>query len=118
MRRIPTLAVAVTATTMLALTACGGGGGFSSGSATQNTKTGPVKLTVMIGSSGDAETSGIYKVADPREWRRACMQNRGVFAGLNLPLGKVHAVDQGPVAMHEVNTHLDYLALLRSLTKR
>jgi multiple sugar transport system substrate-binding protein len=32
---------------------------FSSGSATQNTKTGPVKLTVMIGSSGDAETTAV-----------------------------------------------------------
>jgi choline kinase len=71
----------------------------------------------------DAETSGIYKVSDPalvREWRRACMQNRGVFAGLNLPLGgrDVHAVDQKDVWVHEVNTHPDYLALLRYRSKR
>ena len=59
MRRTPILAVAATATTILAMSACGGGGGFSSGSATQNTKTGPVKLTVMIGSSGDAETTAV-----------------------------------------------------------
>lgn len=59
MRRTPFLAVAATATTMLAMSACGGGGGFSSGSATQNTKKGPVHLTVMIGSSGDAETTAV-----------------------------------------------------------
>jgi multiple sugar transport system substrate-binding protein len=59
MRRIPTLAVAVAAMTALATSACSGGGGFSSNSATQNTKSGPVKLTVMIGSSGDAETAAV-----------------------------------------------------------
>ena len=59
MRRTPILAVALAATSALALSACGGGGGFSSSSATQNTKKGPVKLTVMIGSSGDAETKAV-----------------------------------------------------------
>src|SRR6476661_5602552 len=59
MRRIPILAVAATATTILAMSACGGGSGFSGSSATQNTKKGPVHLTVMIGSSGDAETTAV-----------------------------------------------------------
>jgi multiple sugar transport system substrate-binding protein len=59
MRRTPILAVTLAATSALALSACGGGGGFSSSSATQNTKKGPVKLTVMIGSSGDAETKAV-----------------------------------------------------------
>ncbi|MFC8504751.1 extracellular solute-binding protein [Pedococcus sp. NPDC057267] len=58
MRRTPILAVALAATSALALSACGGGG-FSSSTATQNTKKGPVKLTVMIGSSGDAETKAV-----------------------------------------------------------
>lgn len=53
-----TAAVALAATGALALSACGGGG-FSGSSASQNSKSGPVKLTVMIGSSGDAETAAV-----------------------------------------------------------
>ena len=44
----------------LALSACGGGGFNDNGNtASQNTSSGPVKLTVMIGSSGDAETNAV-----------------------------------------------------------
>ncbi len=53
-----TATVALAAAGALALAACGGGG-FSSSSATQNTAKGPVKLSVMIGSSGDAETAAV-----------------------------------------------------------
>ena len=59
MMRNTKLGLIFAVTASLALTACGGGGGFSGSSATQNTKTGPVKLTVMIGSSGDAETAAV-----------------------------------------------------------
>lgn len=65
----------------------------------------------------DCETIGIYKVSDPsvlRTWKRACAQNRSVFAGINLPLDAVPiaAVDKGNRFLHEVNTHLDYLNLI------
>ncbi len=53
-----TATVALAAAGALTLAACGGGG-FSSSSATQNTAKGPVKLSVMIGSSGDAETAAV-----------------------------------------------------------
>ena len=66
----------------------------------------------------DVETTGIYKVSSPpllREWKRACAHNRSVFAGINLPLaaGPVAAVEIGDRFFHEVNTHLDYLSLIR-----
>lgn len=51
--------LAIAAMGAIVLSACSGGGGFSSGSATQKPKAGPVKLTVMIGSSGDAETAAV-----------------------------------------------------------
>lgn len=53
-------ALALAATGALVLSACGGGG-FSgnSNAPAQNTSAGPVKLTVMIGSSGDAETNAV-----------------------------------------------------------
>ena len=56
-----TLAVAAVSVGTLGLSACGGGG-FSSGTSTATSAasaSGPVKLTVMIGSSGDAETAAV-----------------------------------------------------------
>ena len=66
----------------------------------------------------DLETTGIYKVSDGgilREWKRACAQNRSVFAGINLPFqdGSVAALSKGTRFFHEVNTHIDYLNLIR-----
>lgn len=55
--------LAIAASGALALTACGGGGFNNNNSGTQPSKTGPVKLTVMIGSSGDAETSAVKAAA-------------------------------------------------------
>ena len=46
----------------LALTACGGG--FTSSSSAQQQTTGKVKLQIMIGSSGDAETNAVKAAAD------------------------------------------------------
>ena len=43
----------------LTLAACSGGGGFSQPAATQAPASGPVALTMMIGSSGDAETNAV-----------------------------------------------------------
>lgn len=82
---------------------------------------GGVVRSVYLGEpkrADDVETTGIYKVSDPvllREWKRACAHSRSVFAGLNLPLGggDVAAVDKGGCFFHEVNTHLDYLGLIR-----
>lgn len=49
----------------LTLAACSGGGGFtaSPSGTTPAAQTGPVKLTIMIGSSGDAETNAVKAAA-------------------------------------------------------
>jgi hypothetical protein len=65
----------------------------------------------------DTETIGIYKASTPRvlrEWKRACAENRGVFAGVNLPLEvtDIAEVDMGAVMFHEVNDVLDFLNLI------
>jgi multiple sugar transport system substrate-binding protein len=52
-------AAALCATAALLLGACGGGGGFDAKKSTQPSKSGPVKLQLMIGSSGDAETNAV-----------------------------------------------------------
>jgi multiple sugar transport system substrate-binding protein len=58
------VALALCACGALALSACGGGGGGSSfGGATKSQATGPAKLTIMIGSSGDAETNAVKAAA-------------------------------------------------------
>jgi multiple sugar transport system substrate-binding protein len=53
------VAAALCATAALLLGACGGGGGFDAKKTTQPSKSGPVKLQLMIGSSGDAETNAV-----------------------------------------------------------
>jgi multiple sugar transport system substrate-binding protein len=53
--------VALCATGALVLSACGGGSSFGSASRTQ--ASGPAKLTIMIGSSGDAETNAVKSAA-------------------------------------------------------
>ena len=58
-----TAAVALCASGALILSACGGGGS-SFGGASKSQATGPAKLTIMIGSSGDAETNAVKAAAD------------------------------------------------------
>ncbi|NNM45167.1 sugar ABC transporter substrate-binding protein [Knoellia koreensis] len=96
MRRTPILAVALAATSALALSACGGGGGFSSNSATQNSKSGPVKLTMMIGSSGDAETAAVKEATSA--WAKKTGNTVEVIAASDLgqQLGQAFASSSPP----------------------
>ncbi|NMM34603.1 MAG: extracellular solute-binding protein [Phycicoccus sp.] len=61
--RHATAAITLGAVGVLVLSACGGGGS-SFGGATKSQATGPAKLTIMIGSSGDAETNAVKAAAD------------------------------------------------------
>jgi multiple sugar transport system substrate-binding protein len=56
------VALALCATGALVLSACGGGGS-SFGGASKTQATGSAKLTIMIGSSGDAETNAVKAAA-------------------------------------------------------
>jgi len=61
--RHATVALTLGAVGALVLSACGGGGS-SFGGATKSQAAGPAKLTIMIGSSGDAETNAVKAAAD------------------------------------------------------
>jgi choline kinase len=70
----------------------------------------------------DPEAVGIFKITDSqilRQWKRNCLTNKNVFAGINLPLDmkEISAVDISNLFFHEVNTPLDYLALIDKLRK-
>ncbi len=90
-----TAAVVLAATGALALSACGGGG-FSSNSATQNTSKGPVKLTMMIGSSGDAETAAVKSAT--QAWATKTGNTVEVIAASDLgqQLGQAFASSSPP----------------------
>lgn len=59
-----TKAVVIGATLLMAATACSSGGGFSSGASASPTATATGPLTVMIGSSGPAETAAVTAAAN------------------------------------------------------
>ena len=61
--RHATVALTLGSVGALVLSACGGGGS-SFGGATKSQAAGPAKLTIMIGSSGDAETNAVKAAAD------------------------------------------------------
>jgi multiple sugar transport system substrate-binding protein len=60
------LAVAITTASMLALTACGGGSGFSESAEEggEQAEATDAPVTVLIGSSGDAETQAVTAAVD------------------------------------------------------
>jgi multiple sugar transport system substrate-binding protein len=90
-------ALALAATGALVLSACGGGG-FSgnSNAPAQNTSAGPVKLTVMIGSSGDAETNAVKAAVDA--WAKKTGNTVEVIAASDLgqQLGQAFASTTPP----------------------
>src|SRR3954453_18142223 len=90
-------ALALAATGALALSACGGRG-FSGGAeeVPQSTAKGPVKLTMMIGSSGDAETAAVKKAADA--WAKKSGNTVEVIAASDLgqQLGQAFASTTPP----------------------
>ncbi len=63
-RRRSTALAAIGTAGMLALAACGGGGGGFDSKASQAAGKGPVKLQLMIASSGDAETNAVKAATD------------------------------------------------------
>lgn len=70
----------------------------------------------------DPETPGIYKISDVqllRQWKKNCSMNKNVFAGLNLPVesGKIIAVNKKDIPLHEINTPLDYLNLIKTIRR-
>jgi len=90
--------LALATTGALALSACGGGG-FSSGTsnnAPQSSAKGPVKLTVMIGSCGDAETAAVKKATDA--WAKKSGNTVEVIAASDLgqQLGQAFASTTPP----------------------
>ena len=86
MRRNTTLALVVAATTSLALTACGGGG-FDDDAAPQQSS-GPAKLQILIGTSGDAETAAVKAAADAWSKKSGNTAEVVVASDLNQQLGQ------------------------------
>ncbi len=78
-----TATLAIAAAGALTLGACGGGGfSGSNNTASQSTAKGPVKLTMMIGSSGDAETNAVQ--AAVAAWGAKTGNSVTVVAASNL----------------------------------
>jgi choline kinase len=73
-----------------------------------------------VKSDRDPEAPGIFKVCDRellRTWKRNCIESPSLFSLRCLPLsaegpGRVAAVGLGDLALSEINTPLDYLALM------
>jgi len=67
--------------------------------------------------SNEPETTGIFKISNPdilREWKKRCLNNKNVFAGINLPLEnfEINIIDIKDIFFHEINTPLDYINLI------
>lgn len=76
------VALALCASGALVLTACGGGGSSFGGEA-KTQATGPAKLTIMIGSSGDAETNAVKTAA--AAWSKKSGNTASVIVASDLP---------------------------------
>jgi multiple sugar transport system substrate-binding protein len=74
------VAVALCAASTLVLSACGGSSSFAGASNSQ--ATGPAKLTIMIGSSGDAETNAVKAAA--AAWSKQSGNNASVIVASDL----------------------------------
>lgn len=70
------------------------------------------------GKNIDPITLGIYKIKDKsllREWKRENFANPHIFAGVNLPLKSVCAVDKKNLLFFDINTHEDYLRFIKDV---
>ncbi|MEO7270266.1 MAG: extracellular solute-binding protein, partial [Knoellia sp.] len=72
---------------VLSLTACGGGG-FEEESAAPQASTGPAKVSIMIGTSGDAETNAVKAAADAWATKTGNTAEVIVASDLNQQLGQ------------------------------
>lgn len=88
MRRNPTVGLVLLATASLALAACGGGSGFSQGSSTAQQSSGHAALTVLIGTSGDAETAAVKAAAAAWSTKTGNTAQVVVASDLNQQLGQ------------------------------
>ena len=90
----------------LTLAACSGGGGFSQPAATQAPPSGPVALTMMIGSSGDAETNAVK--AATAAWGAKTGNTVQVIAADNLDqqLGQGFAGGTPPDVFYGADTRI------------
>jgi multiple sugar transport system substrate-binding protein len=86
MRRNTTLGLIFAATASLALSACGGGG-FGDDAAPQQSS-GPAKLQILIGTSGDAETAAVKAAADAWSKKSGNTAEVVVASDLNQQLGQ------------------------------
>lgn len=85
MRRNTKLVLTMAAAASLGLSACGGG--FEGDSAPQQTS-GPVKLQILIGTSGDAETAAVKAAADAWSKKSGNTAEVVVASDLNQQLGQ------------------------------
>ena len=89
MSRNPTLGLVLLATTSLGLAACGGGGGgFTQGGSTAQQSSGHAALTVLIGTSGDAETAAVKAAAAAWSTTTGNTAQGVVASDLNQQLGQ------------------------------
>ena len=88
MRRNPSLGLALLTATSLGLAACSGGGGFAPGGSTAQQSSGHAALTVLIGTSGDAETAAVKSAAAAWSTKTGNTAQVVVASDLNQQLGQ------------------------------
>ncbi|PRY62582.1 carbohydrate ABC transporter substrate-binding protein (CUT1 family) [Knoellia remsis] len=88
-------AIVCTGTLALALTACGGGG-FEEEAGSPQQSSGPAKLTILIGTSGDAETNAVKAAADAWAKKSGNTAEVVVASDLNQQLGQGFAGGNPP----------------------